>query len=143
MATKQKSDLQSIETALEDYVFYWNNSDMDSWGKLFTHDVDYINRNGGWWKNNKDNIAGHKQIHKVLIEMGQPKTFSLEIKKTEFLNPEVAVVQAWSEWPGFKTSNSEDQTKTLKGIMTCIFVKLQGQWLIKTLHNTLRTKGEE
>ena len=136
MEAEQKSDTQKIEAALDDYVTYWNNNDMDSWGILFTDDVDYINRKGGWWKNNKDNIAGHKHIHKMLVEMDQPKTFSLEIHKIEFLKPDVAVVQALSEWPGFKPYDSGGTN--LRGIITCVFVKNDGKWLIKTLHNTLR-----
>ncbi|MGS2764430.1 SgcJ/EcaC family oxidoreductase [Sinomicrobium sp. M5D2P9] len=138
MEAGQKSDRQIIEAALDDYVTHWNNNDMDSWGNLFTDDVDYINRKGGWWKNNKDNIDGHKQIHKMLMETGQPKTFGLKVGKIEFLKPDVAVVQALSTWPGFKPLGSGDETYTLKGILTCIFVKTKEKWLIKTLHNTLR-----
>jgi len=138
METTQDFDIQQIETVLKDYVRYWNTNDMDSWGTLFMDDVDYINRNGGWWTNNEDNIAGHKIIHKMLIDLEQPKTFSLEIQKIDFLKPDVAVVQALSEWPGFKPLTPENQTKKLNGIMTCVFVKTDGKWLIKTLHNTLR-----
>jgi uncharacterized protein (TIGR02246 family) len=138
MKEEQKSDIKKIETALDDYVSYWNNNDMHSWGTLFTDDVDYINRKGGWWKNNKDNIAGHMHIHNILMEMRQPKTFSLEIQKIEFLKPDVAVVQALSEWPGFKPYNPGEPNKNLKGIITCVFVKTERNWLIKTLHNTLR-----
>jgi uncharacterized protein (TIGR02246 family) len=138
MKAAQKTDTQKIEAVLKDYVIHWNNSDMDSWGTLFANDVDYINRKGGWWKNNKDNITGHKHIHNMLVEMGQPKTFSLEINKIEFLKPDVAVVQALSEWPGFKPNNLGEPIKNMKGIITCVFVKTDGNWLIKTLHNTLR-----
>ncbi len=138
MKAEQKSDTQKIEAILDDYVIYWNSNEMDSWGTLFTDDADYINRKGGWWKNNKDNVAGHKHIHHMLMEMRQPKTFSLEIHKIEFLKPDVAVVQALSEWPGFKPNNSGEPIENMKGIITCVFVKTDGKWLIKTLHNTLR-----
>jgi uncharacterized protein (TIGR02246 family) len=136
--TGTKSDRKQIETALDKYVEFWNNNDMDSWGTLFAEDVDYINRNGGWWRNNTDNVTGHKQIHQMLIAMGQPKTFSLEIKKIEFLKPDIAIVQAVSEWPGLKPLTAGEPIENLKGIMTCVFVKTEGNWLIKTLHNTLR-----
>lgn len=138
MELSQNSNIQQIESVLKNYALYWNANDMDSWGKLFTDDVDYINRKGGWWTNNEDNIRGHKKIHNMLIEMCQPKTFQLEIQKIDFLKPDVAVVQAVSEWPDFKPTNDGEATKNLKGIMTCVFVKKNGNWLIKTLHNTLR-----
>lgn len=138
MKTAQKTDIQKIKAALDDYVSYWNSNDMDAWGSLFTDDVDYINRKGGWWKNNKDNVAGHKHIHTLLIETGQPKTFSLEVHKIAFLKPDVAVIQALSEWPGFKADKLAGVTQNVKGIITCVFVKTDGKWLIKTLHNTLR-----
>ena len=138
MKTEQKSDIKRIEAVLNDYVTHWNNNDMDSWGTLFTDDVDYVNRNGGWWKGNKENVDGHKHIHKMLIDMGQPKTFGLEIQKIEFLKPDVAVVQVLSEWPGFKSYDGPTETiENMKGIITTIFVKTEGEWLIKKLHNTL------
>jgi len=136
MEENQELDRQKIEASINDYVTHWNNNDMDSWGTLFTNDADYINRNGGWWKNNKDNIEGHKQIHKMLIESGQPKSFSLEVKKVDFLKPDLAVVQVLSEWPGFKSYNNQSK-ENIKGIITCVFVKIDSKWLIKTLHNTL------
>jgi uncharacterized protein (TIGR02246 family) len=137
MEENQQLDRQKIEASINDYVTYWNNNDMDSWGTLFTDDVDYINRNGGWWKNNQDNVEGHKQIHKMLIESGQPKSFRLEVHKIAFLKSDLAVVQLLSEWPGFKSYNPGRSNENIKGIMTCVFIKVDGEWLIKTLHNTL------
>jgi uncharacterized protein (TIGR02246 family) len=139
MVTEQLTDTKKMETVLQDYATYWNNNDMDAWGKLFTDDVDYINRNGGWWKNNNDNIEGHKLIHKKLVEMGQPKTFCLDVQKITFLKPDVAIVQALSEWTGFIPFDNGKPNQDLKGIITCVFLKIEGEWLIRTLHNTLRS----
>ena len=137
MEENQQLDRQKIEASINDYVSYWNNNDMDSWGTLFTDDVDYINRNGGWWKNNKDNVEGHKRIHNMLIESGQPMSFRLEVHKIAFLKSDLAVVQLLSEWPGFKSYNRGRSEENIKGIITCVFLKVDGEWLIKTLHNTL------
>lgn len=137
MEENQQLDRQKIEAAINDYVTYWNNNDMDSWGRLFTDDVDYINRNGGWWKNNKDNIEGHKRIHNMLIESGQPMSFRLEVHKIAFLKSDLAVVQLLSEWPGFKLYNRGRFKEDINGIITCVFVKVNTEWLIRTLHNTL------
>ncbi|MDR7131752.1 uncharacterized protein (TIGR02246 family) [Algoriphagus sp. 4150] len=142
MEIKQRSDILEIETVLNNYVIYWNTHDMDSWGRLFTDDVDYINRNGGWWKNNEDNIAGHKRIHEMLIKTGQPKTFNLTLRKIEFIKPEVALVQALSNWSGIKPSHPDNPPQEMNGIMTCVFLKLEGRWLIKTLHNTLIAESD-
>ena len=139
METTKKSEIQKIKATLRTYVALWNDHDMDSWGRLFAENVDYINRNGGWWKNNEENIEGHRRIHNTLKEMGQPNTFRLKIQKIEFLQPEVAVVQASSDWPGFKPQNPGEPIKNLQGIMTCVFIKVEEKWLIKTLHNTLRS----
>lgn len=133
-----RPNIEKIEAVMKNYVSYWNDNDMDSWGTLFTDDVDYINRRGGWWKNNKDNIEGHRHIHKMMVETGQPKTFRLEIGQIEFIKPDVAIVHALSEWPGFKSYGKEGNTETLRGVLTCVFVKVEGEWLIRILHNTLR-----
>ncbi len=44
----QNMDKEAIRMVLASYVETWNRHDMDAWGKLFTDDVDYVNRGGGW-----------------------------------------------------------------------------------------------
>ncbi len=69
---------------------------MDAWGKLFTDDVDYVNRGGGWWKSNKENIEGHKLIHDMLAKQKQKMTYKSDVARITFLKPDI---NATWEWP--------------------------------------------
>ena len=88
------ADSQAIRKALAIYVDTWNAHDMDGWGKLFTDDVDYVNRGGGWWKSNKENVEGHKAIHDMLVRHKQKMTYKSMVAKITFLQPDIALVHA-------------------------------------------------
>jgi uncharacterized protein (TIGR02246 family) len=129
-------DEEAIQKVLADYVEAWNKHDMTAWGKLFTDDVDYVNRGGGWWKSNKENVEGHKLIHNILVKQKQKMTYKSNVEKITFLKPDIAIVHATWEWPGF-TMPSGEEVKDFKGIITMVTVKQNGMWLIRALQNTV------
>lgn len=43
-------DEKAIEAVLAAYEAAWNQHDMKAWARLFTADVDYVNRAGGLWQ---------------------------------------------------------------------------------------------
>ncbi len=94
-------DEEAIKKVLTTYVGTWNKHDMTAWGKLFTDDVDYVNRGGGWWKGNKENVEGHKVIHGMFVRQKQKMTYKSSVAKVTFLKPDIAIVHATWEWPGF------------------------------------------
>src|ERR671913_1011128 len=65
------TDEAAIRKVLADYVGAWNKHDMTAWGKLFTDDVDYVNRGGGCWESNQENVEGHRLIHDMLVKHKQ------------------------------------------------------------------------
>jgi uncharacterized protein (TIGR02246 family) len=129
-------DEAAIRKVLADYVGAWNQHDMTAWGKLFTDDVDYVNRGGGWWKSNEENVEGHKLIHDMLVKQKQKMTYKSNVEKITFLKPDIAVVHATWEWPGF-TMPSGEEVNDFKGIVTMVTVKQNGRWLIRALQNTV------
>lgn len=131
-------DQEAIKTVLEKYVATWNQNDMEGWGKLFTEDVDYINRAGGWWKSNKENVEGHELIHTMLVKQNQKMTYKSSVEKITFLNPDVALVHATWQWPGFKLPSGEE-LKDFNGIITMVMVKQEAGWFIRALQNTVIT----
>jgi uncharacterized protein (TIGR02246 family) len=82
-------DEEAIKQVLATYVGTWNKHDMTAWGKLFTDDVDYVNRGGGWWKSNKENVEGHKLIHNMLVKQKQKMTYQSNVEKITFLKPDM------------------------------------------------------
>lgn len=69
------ADEQTIRKLLAIYVETWNRHDMEAWGKLFTDDVDFVNRGGGWWRSNNENVQGHKAIHDMLVRQKQKMNY--------------------------------------------------------------------
>lgn len=51
------ADEEAIQKVLAPYGETWNRHDIEAWGRLFTDDVDYVNRAGGWWKGNKESVS--------------------------------------------------------------------------------------
>lgn len=135
------SDADTIRKIVDDYATTWNAHDMDAWGALFTDDVDYVNRAGGWWQSNTENIEGHKRIHAMLAEQGQPATFSLDVRKITLLKPDIALVHVESNWPGFILPHTNESSTNLgiSGMITLVLIKKDGKWLIRALQNTLKS----
>lgn len=118
----------AIREVVATYAENWNANDIVAWGELFTDDVDYVNRGGGWWKSNEENVAGHRRIHDQLEREGREMDLRLTVPSIEFLRPDIALVHVTSEWPG---AGGEG------GIMTMVMVEGDGRWRIRALQNTL------
>lgn len=129
-------DEEAIKQVLTTYVEVWNQHDMTAWGTLFTDDVDYVNRGGGWWQSNTENVEGHIAIHNMLVKQKQPMTYTSTVSKIAFLKSDIALVHATWEWPGF-TLPSGEEAKDFKGIITMVMVQQGGKWLIRALQNTV------
>ena len=129
-------DEQAIEAVIAAYAEAWNAHDMQAWGRLFTDDVDYVNRAGGIWKGRAANVAGHVAIHAALKKQNQKMTWSAAVEKVSFLGPDIALVHATWRWPGFLLPSGAE-AKGFQGIMTLVMVKQGGRWLIRALHNTV------
>jgi uncharacterized protein (TIGR02246 family) len=129
-------DERGIRAVLVAYEEAWNRHDMKAWGKLFTDDVDYVNRAGGLWKGNKANVEGHEAVHAALKKQNRTMTWTAAVEKVSFLGPDLALVHATWRWPGFVLPSGE-VPKDFRGIMTLVMVKQDGKWLIRALHNTV------
>lgn len=127
-------DEEAINKVLATYVETWNQHDMKAWGKLFTDDVDYVNRAGGWWKGNKENVEGHESIHDTLRK--QKTTYKATVAKISFLQPDIAIAHATWEMTGYTRPWGEN-VENFKGIITMVMVKQDGKWLIRAVQNTV------
>ena len=129
-------DEQAIRSVLSAYAEAWNRHDMTAWGRLFTDDVDYVNRAGGLWVGNLANVAEHETVHAALKRQNQNMTWSAAVEKISFLAPGVALVHATWTWPGFVLPSGK-RAADFRGIMTLVMLKQDGRWLIRALHNTV------
>jgi uncharacterized protein (TIGR02246 family) len=129
----QSADRDAIDRVLSRYVETWRAHDMDAWGRLFTDDADFISHTGGWWKSNRENVAGHKAIPDSVIP--QKARYRLATAKISFLTTDVALVHATWEWSGFIPSPGEAPVDR-KGIITMVMTKHEDRWLIRASQNT-------
>lgn len=131
----EAKDEEAVRAVVARYADTWNANDMTAWGELFTDDVDYVHRGGGWWKTNEENVEGHQRIHERLVEQNQEMNLELTVASVAFLSSEIALVHVTSEWLGFGIP--EDEDGDLSGIMTMVMVQKGGAWRIRALQNTL------
>jgi uncharacterized protein (TIGR02246 family) len=127
------TDVEGIHRIFSTYLETWRKHDMDAWGRLFTDDADFVTHTGGWWKSNQENVSGHKAIPDAVLE--QKTRYTLAAAKISFLKPDIALVHATWEWPGFIQSRGEAPVDR-KGIITMVMVKQEGRWLIRASQNT-------
>ena len=141
LAQEKRSDRATREAAMEAvvarYAETWNANDIRSWGELFTDDVDYVHRGGGWWRSNEENIAGHYRLHERLARQNQEMNLELTVESIEFLRPEIALVHVTSKWPEMGVSEGERG-----GIMTMVMLEEEGAWRIRALQNTLVSRPQ-
>jgi len=126
----------AINRVVARYVETWNSHDMDAWGQLFTEDVDYVNRAGGWWRGNDANVENHKLIHAELAKHNT--TYSASVSKIRFLTPEIALVHATWTMAGLAPKQG-DTSGEFKGILSMVMIKRSEAWLIRAAQNTVTT----
>ena len=126
----------AIPEVLTTYEAAWNKHDLAAWAKLFTDDVDYVNRDGSIWKGNEANIAGHQAIHQMLKNQDQNMSWTVQVNQISNLSPDIALVHATWEWPCFRLP-SGIKLKDFRGILTLVMVQRENRWLIRALHNTV------
>lgn len=139
-AGEQPADEAAIRSVVDRYEQTWNAHDLAAWGELFTENVDYVHRGGGWWRSNEDNVDGHRRIHERLAAQHQEMNLQLTVASITFLHPRIALVHVTSEWPGFDLPAASGDE--VAGIMTMIVMEDGGAWRIRALQNTLVTRPD-
>ena len=136
-ATEDRSvDEDAIKGVLAEYVRTWNRHDVDAWGRLFTDDVQYVNRAGEVWRSTEENVEGHRAVHETLSRQNQKMDYQAAVEGVRFLKPDIALVHATWRWPGFVGPSGEPR-RDFRGVMSTVMVKRDGRWLIRALHNTV------
>jgi uncharacterized protein (TIGR02246 family) len=130
------TDETAIDSVLSRYVETWRTDDMDGWGGLFTDDSDFVTHGGVWWKSKHENVSGHKAVPDAVSR--QKPRYRLDRTKACFLTPDIALVHATWQWPGFVQSPG-DEPADRSGIVTMVMVRQDGRWLIRASHNSRTT----
>ena len=140
----RSSDEAAIRRVIDAYVETWNRHDMDAWGQLFTEDVDYVNRGGGWWRSNRDNVEGHRVIHAGIVRRGDRADLEARVASVSLLADDVALVHVQTRLrtdpamaAGAERGSADGEGWAPGAIMTVVMVRRDERWLIRALQNTL------
>ncbi|GHO49423.1 SgcJ/EcaC family oxidoreductase [Ktedonospora formicarum] len=128
--SNEAKDIEDIQSLLKQLIGYWNNGDGQGYGTCFTEDADYVDVMG---THSKGAIAIAK-LHQFLFT-GPLKGSQLEgyrEPRLEFLSPTVALLISGgaSRLDGQEVASDDRQS-----INTTVFVKNNGQWLIRAFQN--------
>jgi uncharacterized protein (TIGR02246 family) len=109
---------------------------MQSFGRLLTEDVDWVNVDAGRGKGRQAVEQGHVRVH-----AGKFKESVMTIQKVEvaLIEPKVAVVHvAW----GLRGDRNDDGSprQPREGLFTWVTVKDGDSWKIRASHNTNRNQ---
>jgi uncharacterized protein (TIGR02246 family) len=130
---------EAIIELVGSYVGHWNSRELGKWGSLFTSDVDYVNRGGGWWQSNAENVEGHKKLFQGNMErLARLGDYEATVEKIAFLKEDIALVHAKWQWP---EKNKPMDSDIFQGVMTLVLIKVENTWYIRAVQNTVSSGG--
>lgn len=129
-------DKALIEKNIAGYTEAWNRRDMKAFSEAYTKDASFINVLG-------ETYLGRSAIENRHLKMHQKKDSRLEVKDITLREIRPDVVIALVQWQVIHSGipKSADATSdTRHGILTQVFLKEGGQWLVTASHNTFTGK---
>lgn len=111
----------------------WNTHDMDpGLRRLVTHDVDWVNVDGGMGSGIEQIVSGHASVHRTKFKDSVMTVTHADVK---LVKPDVAVVHVKWHLRGDR-NNDGSPREPREGIFTWITVKVGDTWKIRASHNS-------
>ncbi len=131
--TLPTADEAQIRAALQGIGDAWNNHDMKAFVSYMTDDVEWVNIVGMWWKGKAQVYQAHEAFHQTIFKNRQihaPET--VELKP---VTADTVIVTSLTPTDGFTTPDGHIEPPS-RNILTEVFVRREGRWLIVSGHNT-------
>ena len=112
----------------------WAKHDMTVWTSYMTDDVEWVNIVGMWWRGKDEVFRAHDIFHKTIFQgrtFDPPETVALRR-----VSPDAYVVNVVLMTGAFK-SPSGVVRPAARNILTEMFVKKDGRWLLCAGQNTV------
>ncbi len=132
-ATLDQADDTEIRAALQGMDDAWNHHDMKAFVSCMADDVEWVNVVGMWWKGKAQVYQAHEAYHQTIFKTRQmhvPEHVELKL-----VAPETVLVTIVGGADGFTTPTGQ-VTPAGRMVLTEVFVKRQGRWLLVQGHNT-------
>ncbi|HEY6272243.1 MAG TPA: SgcJ/EcaC family oxidoreductase [Terriglobales bacterium] len=138
------NDTQDVQKVVEGFATAWNNHDMDSFGRLFAPDADFVNVTGILMKGRYEIQSHHAWSHGAIPEsthvpQTQPKNYGIFKNSTmkfdtievRFLRKDVALAHV--NWQLFGDARSSTPRS---GVFLFVLNRGKQGWQIATAQNT-------
>lgn len=133
-----QTDEKQIQSQVAQMVSDWNTQEFQNMDSYMTDDVEWVNIVGMWWKGRAEVKAAHQGNFGAFFK-GVP--FTQKSLKTRFLTKDVAVATLISSvdefFPPDGIDHGNNKMPASDDILTLVFVKKNGKWLIASGQNTV------
>lgn len=133
-----QNDEKAIQAQVSQMVSDWNTHEFKNMDSYMTDDVEWVNIVGMWWKGRNEVKAAHQGNFDAFFK-GVP--FTQKSLKTRFLTKDVAVATLISGvgefFPPDGVDHGNNRMPASDDILTLVFVKKNGKWLISSGQNTV------
>lgn len=133
-----QTDEKQIQSQVAQMVSDWNTHEFQNMDSYMTDDVEWVNIVGMWWKGRAEVKAAHQGNFGAFFK-GVP--FTQKSLKTRFLTKDVAVATLISSvgefFPPDGIDHGHNKMPASDDILTLVFVKKNGKWLIASGQNTI------
>ena len=133
-----QTDEKAIQAQVTQMVSDWNTHEFKNMDSYMTDDVEWVNIVGMWWKGRAEVKAAHQGNFGAFFK-GVP--FTQKSLKTRFLTKDMAVATLISSvgefFPPDGIDHGNNKMPASDDILTLVFVKQNGKWLIASGQNTV------
>jgi uncharacterized protein (TIGR02246 family) len=133
LSSVPEQDAVEIRAALKGMEEAWNRHDMKAFVSYMTDDVEWVNVVGMWWKGKAQVYQAHEAFHQTIFKNRQ--LHAPERTELKLLAPDCVLVTMIAKADGF-TSPSGQVEPPGRSVLTEVFVRRIGKWLVVQGHNT-------
>lgn len=128
-----EKDAAEIHAALSGMGEAWNHHDMKAFVSYMTDDVEWVNVVGMWWRGKAQVFKAHEAFHKTIFknrQLHEPETVVLRAVARD-----TVIVTSVGKADGFTTPSGHVEPPS-RNVLTEVFVRRDGRWLVAEGHNT-------
>ena len=134
----QPSDSAAIESLISSFAQAMNDHNLESFGAVFSDDVDFTNVFGHNAKGRDAVMHFHAPLFSETQKPGMPSFANAKLTVLEnrirFLRPDVAAVDVKWQQTGAVAPNGEPWGIRI-GLIAWVIVRENGSWLVAVMHN--------
>ena len=126
------SDEQAIRRGVATWEACWNKHDMNEMATLLADDAEWVNVVGMWWRGRANVKQAHVVYHETIFKA---TPYHLQAIAVRFITPDVAIASVRWKKGSFAAPDGTLYPEA-EDMMSILWVKRNGKWLIELGHNT-------